>query len=291
VRTIIVFISLLFPWSRPQPLKSNDTTWEEFYRQYSPSLIPRLQGYIRNIDLLHKPKEEDQLNRLQLPAQEAEPDTDCDFFTNSDDIANRIDTDLNDGPWEDIPLSSVIDEVIGTLTELDSDFYIHEGVDAAETQGYLTTSPGAAAQNGTSTVKYSLLSEKYVMDSLKSMSTAASAIQSDSINVLSPPLTRPDVQPSVFITDGTEDDEAINRIVIRFNLNIEQANAFRIIADHFLGKSKFGEQLLMGLFGEAETGKSRVIDAIRAWFASQNRSRELVVTATTGTAAFNIRLA
>lgn len=48
-----------------------------------------------------------------------------------------------------------------------------------------------------------------------------------------------------------------------------------------------GQQLLLGLFGAVGTGKSRVVDALRAWFA-RNRSIELVVTATTGTAAFNI---
>jgi ATP-dependent exoDNAse (exonuclease V) alpha subunit len=45
----------------------------------------------------------------------------------------------------------------------------------------------------------------------------------------------------------------------------------------------------MGLFGEAGTGKSWVVNEIRAWFASHNRSKELIVTATTGTAAFDIQ--
>ncbi len=45
----------------------------------------------------------------------------------------------------------------------------------------------------------------------------------------------------------------------------------------------------MGLFGEAGTGKSRVVDAIRLWFQRIGRESELVVTATTGVAAFNIR--
>jgi hypothetical protein len=53
-------------------------TWETFFLPNSPSLIPRLRWYITNIDLLHKTKEEDQLNRLQLGAQQAEPDDDDD---------------------------------------------------------------------------------------------------------------------------------------------------------------------------------------------------------------------
>ena len=44
----------------------------------------------------------------------------------------------------------------------------------------------------------------------------------------------------------------------------------------------------MGVFGEEGTGKSRLIAAIHAWFAVLNRQNELMVTTTTGTAAFNI---
>ena len=44
----------------------------------------------------------------------------------------------------------------------------------------------------------------------------------------------------------------------------------------------------MGVFGEGSTGKSRLIAAIRVWFAVLNRQNELMVTATTGTAAFNV---
>ena len=49
------------------------------------------------------------------------------------------------------------------------------------------------------------------------------------------------------------------------------------------------DQLLMGLFGQAGTGKSRVVEAVRTWFKQINREQELIITATTGTAAFTIR--
>ena len=45
----------------------------------------------------------------------------------------------------------------------------------------------------------------------------------------------------------------------------------------------------MGLFGEAGTGKSRLVDAIKAWFSLLNRSAELIIMATMGAAAFNIQ--
>ena len=47
-------------------------------------------------------------------------------------------------------------------------------------------------------------------------------------------------------------------------------------------------QLLMGLFGEGGTGKSRVVNAIRKWFKVRGMSDELLITATTGSAAVKI---
>jgi hypothetical protein len=47
-------------------------------------------------------------------------------------------------------------------------------------------------------------------------------------------------------------------------------------------------QLLIGLFGEGGIGKSRVISAIRKWFEVRGMSDELLITATTGSAAVKI---
>jgi hypothetical protein len=44
----------------------------------------------------------------------------------------------------------------------------------------------------------------------------------------------------------------------------------------------------MRIFGEGGTGKSRLIEAIKAWFLIIHRRHELVITATTGTAAVKI---
>jgi hypothetical protein len=126
------------------------------------------------------------------------------------------------------------------------------------------------------------------MDSRKSLSTAVSALQANSVSIDSQLNVVEDILPNVYLTDGTEYDEAIHHIIVQFSLNVEQTRAFRIPTYHSLGISKLGNQLLMGLFGEAGTGKSRVVNAIHAWFAYLNWSDKLVVTATIGTAAFNI---
>ena len=45
----------------------------------------------------------------------------------------------------------------------------------------------------------------------------------------------------------------------------------------------------MSIFEENGIGKSRLIEVVRAWFAALSRSNELIVTAITGTAAFNVK--
>jgi hypothetical protein len=83
---------------------------------------------------------------------------------------------------------------------------------------------------------------------------------------------------------------AIDQVIHQSSLNVDQARTFEIIANHTLRRGRnLQDQLLMGLFGEAGTGKSRVVDAIKSWFQRIGRESELVVTATTGVAAFNIR--
>jgi PIF1-like helicase len=284
-----ILASLFFPWSRSQPVKSDDTvSWEEFFLLNSISLIPRLRWYIANIDLLHKTKEEDRLNRLQLLAQQAEPDGDSHSQASDSDIVDRMEIQFDDGACEDVPHSAAVDQAIETLTDVNSDFYIREGIDASETQGYLNPPTFLNAPDENDQIHYWPLPAEDVMDARASLSAAASGLQATSISVPDSHLME-DVLPDVYLTDGTEDEAAVQHIVVEFTLNTEQARAFRIVADHTLGKSKFGNQLLVGLFGEAGTGKSRIVNAICAWFASRNRSHELIVTATTGMAAFNIR--
>ena len=132
------------------------------------------------------------------------------------------------------------------------------------------------------------LSLSNLQSQIKLLSDAATTAHSDQqIRFINTSTT--DDSPCVFLTDGTNDQPAIMRIVEQFTLNEAQQRAFRIIAYHTLGRSKVGPQLRMGIFRQGGTGKSRLIAAIRAWFCFLNRQNEVIVTATTGTAAFNIK--
>jgi hypothetical protein len=55
----------------------------------------------------------------------------------------------------------------------------------------------------------------------------------------------------------------ISQTIEKFTLNKEQQHAFRIIAEHSVRQGKVGDQLLMAIFGERGTRKSRVIEAVR----------------------------
>src|SRR5579859_465227 len=72
----------------------------------------------------------------------------------------------------------------------------------------------------------------------------------------------PDRQPYVFLTDTDSEQTSVIKIIGDYNLNSEQALSFRIITDHALKKSQFGNQLLMGIFGQGGTGKSGLIEAV-----------------------------
>ena len=95
-------------------------------------------------------------------------------------------------------------------------------------------------------------------------------------------------EPSVFLTGPAEIETAIQGVIQKFPLNQEQNRALHIIADHSLGISRVGDQLLMGVFGEGGTGKSRMIDAIQGWFSLIHQGERLIITATTGAAAVKI---
>ena len=95
--------------------------------------------------------------------------------------------------------------------------------------------------------------------------------------------------PRIEITSDTEVQGLINDVVTEFNLNEGQRRAFRCVALQSVGRGKVGDQLRLAIIGEGGTGKSRVIDALRSWFLKLGRSDELVVTATAGAAASNIK--
>ncbi|PBK59897.1 hypothetical protein ARMSODRAFT_853744, partial [Armillaria solidipes] len=82
--------------------------------------------------------------------------------------------------------------------------------------------------------------------------------------------------------DETE-EELVARVEVEFGLNAEQERAFRIVSQH--AGTPGTDQLTMYIGGMGGTGKTRVLNALNAYFKEQGESRRLVVVAPTGMAA------
>ncbi|KAH9848180.1 hypothetical protein C2E23DRAFT_739948 [Lenzites betulinus] len=85
---------------------------------------------------------------------------------------------------------------------------------------------------------------------------------------------------------ATERPVEIEQHILQWELNTEQARAFRIVAEHSMQNNP--EPLRMYLGGVGGTGKSRVIQALTSFFAARNQARRLRLAAFTGVAARNI---
>ena len=201
-----------------------------------------------------------------------------DFGIEADEMVDA--TDIKDGPFYSIDAEKTID----AYNEVSGDFYVHEAVDASITNKYFDRDDQDTRMHidGDELV-YSAMPISQLRQSFKSLETQAKALVDTNLQIT--PLrhhTNEIIEPRVYLTEDPENDVRIKEIIDKFTLNTEQARAFRAVALHSLGYTKLGGQLLMGVFGEAGTGKSRVVTAIRAWFAMLNRSKELVTSAMTG---------
>jgi hypothetical protein len=282
--------SLFFPWSHKRTPKSSDESWQQFVESNEDDLSSRIQRIIYNLTLLHKSKEETLIHHMQLRAQE-QASGDADDLDDSSTVASHdsfdLDSNLANDDGDD-NFSAEIEDALNQPIEFGLDFYSREGLDAFRDNGYLPTTAESPPSQSIQDDIYPFglpLSDLETQMTLLTKAVVAARSHEQTASIGAPAETF----PHVFLTDGTQDEPAIMQIVQTFTLNKAQERTFRIIAYHTLGRSKVGPQLRMGLFGEGGTGKSRLIAAIRAWFVASNRQDELLITATTGAAAFNIQ--
>jgi len=231
---------------------------------------------------VHKSKEESQIDRLQQIAQQ----NDDGYEEYSNDVMNRefYDSDFDDLD-DDEEYSPNTDRIVSLLKETSPELYVHEAMDASWDNHYLhSASDGPVATPTLSTPPTFTCTE--TLEEMSREMDAFTKTLSRTTTSTSQPVDP--TRPHIFLTDGTQIARGIQMIVRQFNLNNDQAFAFQIIVDHTIGRSKVGTQLRMGIFGEGGTGKSTLIDAIRAWFKFCGREQEPVVTATTGAAASKI---
>jgi PIF1-like helicase len=277
---------LFLPWSREQPpVKPVGDSWEVFFAAKRDSLSLRLLRNIDNLALLHKSKEEAQIDQLQLLAQYGKEGDmmvgnggfDVHFELLGGDDDPEMDTDMTRS------LALVQSSLEGSLDSLDD--YVREAMDANFENGYFQESlnvPSSpdAPNFDSSPPSDGIRFEAVDPGAVRSLLRKAQLLDEEAFQ--GP--TAADVEPDVYLTNSD-----INSVIDEFTLNPEQARAFRIICNHALGNYSPQEpQLLMGVLGAGGTGKSTLIEAIRVWFKRNNRAKELIVTATTGSAAVKI---
>ena len=279
--------ALFIPWNHDQALaKSPALSWEEFFRSREQSIPPRILRYIGNLALLHKSKEEARVDQLQLRAQFAEEGEDTErgdhMFSGHFDMSD-------DEDWQDEASNASRSlAVVQSALEASSnslDEYVQEAMDANCENGYFDNSmPSSPSPDPHFEFGEHRHVPFFTATDLKAMKTSLKTAR-EKTDVRANASMNVDIQPDVFLTDKRD----VLSVIREFNLNKEQTRAFRIICSHALGIHPVEEsQLLMGVFGEGGTGKSTLIKAIRVWFESNNRGHELIVTATTGSAAVKV---
>jgi hypothetical protein len=266
------------PWAFDSPVKGDDISWEEHFLALEPLLPARVKAYISNIELLHKSKEESIVNRLQRPQL-----TDASYHHDEHEEPS-LDFNMQERSPESMASFKATAAAIRSFQNT-IDLYTTEAVDASQEYGYV----GAAADVGDMDVvrepalNISIRSKADLKASITASKVARTLAQERQARTG----MRGVVYPSVDVADGAT-ESSTQTIVAEFSLNEEQRRAFTILTDHASRAAGSPGQLLMGIFGEGGTGKSVLIDAIRAWFEIQDRGEELMVTAMTGSAASHI---
>src|SRR5579859_5823236 len=259
--------ALFIPWSWQHPLNPTNLPWDIFYEANKSQIPPRLMRHIENLALLHKSKEESMLDALHRRLQDDEGDDNHNVWGDEDDQN-----------CDEISNESIIDNLISNMNQIDNDLYTAEAVDANWDAGYITSPLDTELRSckmGYSTISLDDM-KPYISPTPRMQGMSPMEVNSE---------TKTDHEPEVYLTDTASDEMAVIQIIRDFKLNSEQALSFRIITDHAMKRSPFGDQLLMGVFGEGGTGKSRLIEAVQAWFQMTKCEDQLIVTALTGTAA------
>jgi len=275
------------PWSDSRPLNPSTTTsWEDWYLNHAPPSSPRIAQFIRNLELLHKTKDEVGFDRLQRASLDGEDDMGSfDQDEEDEDRSNVIDDDDDDDEHMKVDTdnsatnlhdseSPSFETIASAALDMDCGFYVQEALDAGCDYKYFDNSPDQQSGRGPDGIPDEE-EEPSVFLSHLSPGRVESILEQVAKKSDRKTQQRDEAEPHVYLSWGTRLDTEIQAMVTEFSLNEEQAQAFAIVARQSCWRHQIAAntsvtdcepQLLMGLFGEGETGKSRAINAIRKWF-------------------------
>lgn len=300
--------TLFIPWSFSNPPNPQQISWKDWFQSQLPSLSLRVIQLIDNLSLLHKSRVEAKFDRMQRSIQEASNDFDDQNNTDGpcvdglslesdDEMFEQTGFEDEDQEWDKAGISSLAHRI-------DDQLYTMEGIDSTWDFGYLKDDRDVEISLD-NIPRVSLYHSSLPLRQLSTLIEWQLKSHSHSeVEVLdfSEPFEHESTESEsishIYLTDMSEFETRITNLVMEFQLNKKQLLAFKIVAHHSMSLDHDSSshliglgprnQLLMGMFGEGGTGKSRVIDAICKWFSDLDRKNEILITATTGAAAIKI---
>ena len=302
-----LMLILFKPWRSPTDLKSTNITWADTFHEYKTSLSSHHLRIIDNIQKLHECKDKRDAHyaarQSRLKSTHNQPSNTGIYNDNIDQNTVDILDILYDG-----------DRSRSNLRNKENKDAL-DAVTAAEKGGLFLDN--IIHEFSTTTSQYTTPFSSQIVDTSleeiwRNTYKERRETQRDSMrNIDNPPTPSNNTSPindtlmiqhigtvkehtngnlSINVDPYENKDQTrdtIQEIIDTFTLNTEQAHAFQIIAEHARNKNQNDFRMFIG--GAGGTGKSRVIDALTAYFASQHQTRRLRLTAFTGVAAQNIR--
>jgi hypothetical protein len=320
-----LMLILFKPWRCVTDLRRDGQSWESAFEEFSSSMEVRLKNVIDNIQILHECRDSrddhfaERLRSLQNKSKgtisdmhETRNDSDFEYCIQDTDIlehlqaiescrsdrnACRDDTLMNclyhaqsSGMWErgcadeaDIEANGISEDSIECVMSNDTaleDIWDEEYKKRRDVWKKATT---IADHRTVSSVDDSL--------ERRDGCTLSNAIRDGDLfrhtsNGGDDLSEGAHIRREITLETDTRHDVDIEDMIREFTLNVEQARAFRIVAEH--STSRCSEQLRMYIGGCGGTGKSRVINVLKEYFRRRNEGRRFRLASYTGVAARNI---
>jgi len=317
-------ILLLFkPWETVYDLLECYSSWIEAYQAFQPSLSPRIQSIIDNIDLLHRCSEETALDRelrqnarnnpslakarrIERSVAGYDAEEEQALFDDCDNYHDMENTDPQHRPTFDPALivrSGLRD--LNMVDETTSHLRIRGRFPDDSTK--ISSNPTTTIINhgwmdvDISNVRASDDHDEELLKDWKNTIVSRKAAQqtNDNIDVQNSVSLSAYLEPQAIDNEQTttfnadtivEDIDPLNDLAI--DLNEEQKKAYFLVCNHRQRNQVTNEyrpsQLLLYLSGAGGTGKTKVIQSIVNYFERTSQRNTLVVLAPTGVAAASI---
>ncbi|KAF4617233.1 hypothetical protein D9613_005788 [Agrocybe pediades] len=297
-----LMLILFLPWKYPEDLKTSDESWREAFERRQIEFAERHTRIMTNIYLMHECKdhrdadyeERAKARQLSKNRERRENDDDNDVTQHDSEVLltllNSIDNCESDKVIASLQMAEDCQEIaqeMGIFNRCFDEAIACQGNENLETDG---------ANNA---------QQEYVWRNMYEQNKAAWKNGDECHTNLNAsegtPLAAIDSHMDVTTTDIDVHNESSTReqsfpmdvetptiegVAARHNLNREQKRAFKIVASHCIDGSN--DQLKLYIGGSGGTGKSRVITAIKDYFALTNQGSRLRLAAYTGIAANNI---